>query len=341
MNAKTLGELAEAVQGRLDGPKDMLITGISSLNSAGSSEITFALNPRLADAVASSGAGALILPEGWPFEEPRPKIFVKDPYLAYARVAGLFAEKAFEAKGIHPSAVIGQGCKISKQVTIGPGAVIGDRAEIGREVTVHPGAVIGSNVVIGEGSTIFPNVVIYDNCRVGNRVRIHAGAVIGADGFGYAQGEEGHVKIPQAGIVVIEDDVEIGANTTIDRATFGETRIGQGSKIDNLVMIAHNVQVGPGSIIVSQVGISGSTKVGARVMLAGQVGIVGHIDIGDGVRIGAKSGVPSSVPAGETVSGIPAMPHRKWLRMTAAMKKLPEMVKDIKAIKRRLDRLEQ
>ncbi len=340
MKAFSLEELARLVDGTIEGDKDIVIQGIASLTDAGEKDISFAVDKRAARLVASTKAGALILPQDWPFDEKRPRILVKDPYLAFARIASFFAERPFRPKGIHPSVTVGEGCQIDKRVTISAGVCIGDNVSIGPEVTIHPGVVLGTGVSIGKGTVLFPNVVIYDGCVLGNDCRIHAGVVIGADGFGYAQGPEGHVKIPQVGIVEIGDNVEIGANTTIDRATFGKTIIMDGAKIDNLVMIAHNVVVGPQTIIVSQVGISGSTKIGAGVMMGGQVGIVGHIEIGDGARIGAKSGVPHSVPPGETVSGSPAMPHRKWLRMVNALKRLPEMVTDMRDLKKRLEKLE-
>ncbi len=336
----SLKDLAQLVGGRLEGEPSFSVSGISSLEAAGPDEISFAVSAALAEKVASSKAGALLLPEGWPGKVDRNVIYVKDPYLAYAITANFFAQKPFEPKGIHPSAIVGPNCNIHEEVTIDAGAVIGEGSFIGKHVHIHSGAVIGKGVEISEETVIFPNVVIYDGCKIGQKVRIHAGAVIGADGFGYAQGPQGMVKIPQTGIVVIEDNVEIGANTTIDRAAIGETRIGQGSKIDNLVMIAHNVSLGQHCAIVSQVGISGSTKVGSGVMMGGQVGVVGHIEIGDGARIGAKSGVPHSVGAGETVSGIPAMPHLKWLRMVNALKRVPDLIKEIKNIKSRLERLE-
>ena len=336
----TLSELARLVKGRLNGDPDFKIRGISSLEEAGSQDISFAVGPKYASQVASSRAGAFILPESWPEKLPENAILVKDPYLAYAVTANFFVSTPFAPQGVDERAVIDKSCNIHKEVTIGAGAVIGKGSKIGRHVHVHPGVVIGRDVEIGDETVIFPNVVIYDGCRVGKRVRIHAGAVIGADGFGYAQGPRGMVKIPQVGRVVIEDDVEIGANTTIDRAAIGETRIGKGTKIDNLVMIAHNVSLGPHCVIVSQVGISGSTRVGQGVMMGGQVGVVGHIEIGDGARIGAKSGVPHSISPGETVSGIPAMPHLKWLRMVNALKRLPELLRDVTNIKKRIERLE-
>ncbi|RUM92884.1 MAG: UDP-3-O-(3-hydroxymyristoyl)glucosamine N-acyltransferase [Thermodesulfatator sp.] len=339
MSRYSLNNLAEIVSGRVEGDGEFQVEGISSLESARENEISFAVSTKSAESVASSQAGALILPESWPFEENRPRILVKDVYLAFARIATVFASRPFKAKGVHPNAVIGYGCSVDANVTIMAGVVLGDNVTIGPEVTLHSGVVIGNDVFIAEGSELFPNVVVYDGCKIGRKVRIHAGAIIGSDGFGYAQGPEGHVKIPHMGTVEIEDYVEIGANTTIDRAVFGKTIIGQGTKIDNLVMIAHNVHVGSHSIIVSQVGISGSTNIGSGVMIGGQVGIVGHIDIGDKARIGAKSGVAQSIAAGQTVSGIPAIPHRKWLRLVHALMKVPEMLKDIREIKKRLEKL--
>ncbi|NPA94516.1 MAG: UDP-3-O-(3-hydroxymyristoyl)glucosamine N-acyltransferase [Thermodesulfobacteria bacterium] len=336
----TLKALAEYLGGEFQGDPSLEIRGISSLEDAGPDEISFAVSQSLADKVADSRACAFILPKGWKAQPVENAIFVKDPYLAYAQTAKLFWEKPFDAKGIDERAVVGPDCQIDSEVTIEAGAVLGANCKIAKKVHIHPGVVLGDNVEIGEGSVLFPNVVVYEGCRIGRRVRIHAGAIIGADGFGYAPGPEGMVKIPQTGIVVIEDDVEIGANTTIDRAAIGETRIGQGTKIDNLVMIAHNVSLGPHCVIVSQVGISGSTKVGAGVMMGGQVGVVGHIQIGDGARIGAKSGVPHSIGPGETVSGIPAMPHLKWLRMVNVLKKLPDLFKELKQLKKRIERLE-
>ena len=341
MKKLTLSEIAALVDGELKGEPNIEISGIKNLDEAQKGDITFAVAEKLFDKVKDSKASAFILPKNWPHKEERPAIFVDDPYLAYAILANEFYKRPFKPMGIDKRAIIGDGCEIHSEVSILQGAIIGNNVKIKNGVTIHPGAVIGDGVEIEEKSEIFPNVVIYPGCIIGKRVRIHAGSVIGADGFGYAQSPKGMVKIPQVGIVIIEDDVEIGANTTIDRAAFGETRIGKGTKIDNLVMIAHNCKIGPHCAIVSQVGISGSTKIGTGVMLAGQVGIVGHIEIGDGVKIGAKSGVPNSVKAGQVVSGIPAMPHRRFLRVVNYVKKLPEIVKEIREIKKRLDKVEK
>jgi UDP-3-O-[3-hydroxymyristoyl] glucosamine N-acyltransferase len=319
----------------------MKVSGISSLELAGPEQISFAIKNSMSEQVAKSNAGAFILPETWSDELEKPSIRVKNPYLAYAITAAMFAETPFIPAGIHATTVRGKDCDIAKEVTIGPFCTIGDRVKIGRKVHIHSGVSIGEDVEIGEESIVYPGVTIYKGCRIGKRVIIHAGAVIGADGFGYAQDGERHVKIPQTGIVRIEDDVEIGANTTIDRAAIGETRIGAGTKIDNLVMVAHNVTTGKACIFVSQTGIAGSVRIGNGVILAGQTGVAGHVTIGDGTIVGSKSGVASSLPAGGTFTGAPAMPHNLFLKVATLLKRLPDMAKDIKTLKKRIERLEQ
>ncbi|MEZ0328251.1 MAG: UDP-3-O-(3-hydroxymyristoyl)glucosamine N-acyltransferase [Dissulfuribacterales bacterium] len=321
----TLGKIAEFLNGELKGPADLPITGIQALNQAGPSQISFAVNASYKEAVEASGAGALILPEAWPHPLQKPAVLVKDAHLAYALLASAFDAAEFRAKGIAEYVTIGTNCNISKQVSILPHVHIGNDVIIRDRVTIHPFTYIGDGVSIDEGTTIYSNVTLYAGTIIGKNVIIHAGAVIGSDGFGYAPGPSGHIKIPQKGIVIIEDQVEIGANTTIDRATFGETRIGYGTKIDNLVQIGHNVQIGPHCILVAQIGIAGSAKIGTGVMIGGQAGIADHIELGDGVRVAAQSGVAKDVPAKEIVSGSPAMPHRLWLRVSGILKKLPEM----------------
>jgi UDP-3-O-[3-hydroxymyristoyl] glucosamine N-acyltransferase len=226
-----------------------------------------------------------------------------------------------------------------------PLATVAAGAEVGARTILHPGVHVGEGARIGEDCLLHPNVVIGERCVVGNRVILQPGCVIGSDGFGFAFDPEGegkgprHYKVPQSGIVVVEDDVEVGANACVDRATLGVTRIGRGAKIDNLVQIAHNVEVGPLSIIVAQVGVAGSTRLGAGVVLAGQVGIVGHLTIGDGVKLGAQSGVMNDIPAGETWAGTPARPHREWLKASASLEHLTEMRKELKALRREVDAL--
>lgn len=339
----TLKEIAHIVDGDLQGSGAFEVVGINSLDRACPNEISFAVNASYAEAVKFCKAGALILPENWQKEALPPIseqlsgiIFVKDPYVAFALVAGEFARKSFEPKGISQTAAIGKDCLIADDVSILDGVTVGDRVVIGSKTTLHSGVRLGKNVKIGKNVEIFPNAVLYSGTVIGDNVIVHAGCVIGSDGFGYAQHKGRHIKIPQTGIVVIEDDVEIGANTTIDRAAFGETRIGKGTKIDNMVQIGHNVTIGEHCIIVAQTGIAGSTKIGKYVMIGGQTGINGHIEIGDGARIAAMSGVAKSVGAGETVGGAPAWPHRHWLRVMASLKKLPELEKTIWELKKTL-----
>ncbi len=337
---KTVAELAELVSGRVEGDGNVTVRAVQSLEDARQGDISFAVSMKLAEKVRQSRASAFILPEIWPDDLETPSIRVKDPYLAYALVAQALNYRPFVPQGVSKHAIIGSGCRISERVTVMPGVVVGDGCEIGDEVTIHPGTVLGRNVKIGTGSTLFANVVVYDNCIIGNNVRLHAGSVIGADGFGYARNGDTHEKIPQTGIVVIEDNVEIGANSTIDRAALGKTRIGNGTKIDNLVMIGHNVQVGRSSIIVSQVGISGSTRIGNGVVLAGQAGVVGHIEIGDGSMVGAKSGVAHSLPPGSQVSGQPAIQHTTWLKAVNIFKRLPDMAREFREIKKIVSKLQ-
>jgi UDP-3-O-[3-hydroxymyristoyl] glucosamine N-acyltransferase len=267
---------------------------------------------------------------------------VDNPMVAFAKVMQYFHPPAQPQSAIHPSAVIGKEFKCGQNVAIGPMVVIGDQVTVGDQVWLHPGAVIGSHVIIGDDVTIHPNVTILEHCTIGNRVIIHSGSVIGSDGFGYAPDGRCYHKIPHTGIVQIDDDAEIGANNTIDRATFGKTLIGRGVKTDNLVHVAHNVIVGENTVLVAQVGISGSVTIGKNVILAGQAGIAGHLTIGDGATVGPQTGVGKSVPDGQIVSsGIPEMPHRLWLRVQRFIPKLPEFSKKLSGLEMRLKMLEQ
>lgn len=337
---ETLGEIADLIQGQLHGPPDMTIKGIDALESARDGYISFAVNASYVEKVKKSEASAFIFPLNWPGPFTKPVILVKDPNLSYAIIANAFSQKEWHALGISSAAFIGKDVCIHPDVSIYPHVYIGERVAIGKRVTLYPGVYVGDDVSIGDESTLYPNVVVYHSCKIGKDVIIHSGTVIGSDGFGYAQKGGMHLKIPQNGIVVIEDEVEIGSNVSIDRATFGETRIGIGTKIDNLVQIAHNVNIGPYSILVSQVGISGSCLLGKGVILGGQVGLAGHIKLGDGVMVGAKSGIAKDVPPGEVVSGIPAMPHKKWLRVVNVQQHLPYILKEVRELRKRLEKLE-
>lgn len=337
---KTLAELADYLGGRVIGDPGAEVAGLASLDDAVEGTITFLANPKYASKVATTRATAVILPpgaEGY----GRNVIETPNPYLAFAKLLTLFHVTPQTPRGVMAGAVIGENVVLGADVTIHPGVVIMDGCKLGDRVTVYPGTVLYGGVQAGDDVVIHANVTVRERCRIGNRVTIHSGTVIGSDGFGYAPDGQGWYKIPQIGIVVIEDDVEIGANCAIDRAALDVTRIGRGTKIDNLVQIAHNCIIGENCMIVSQVGISGSTKLGNRVTLAGQVGVVGHLTIGDNAIIGAKSGVPGNVPPDSRLSGIPAYDHRDWLRTSAVVPKLPEMKKTVASLEKRIAELER
>ena len=326
-----LGEIAEKLEGELKGDPEITIEGIAPLDQAGPRELSFLSNPRYKKSYLTTKAAAVIVGKD---AEPAGKtvIVVPDPYLAFARVLSVFNPPDERVHGIDPLSFVAEDAVIGEEVSLHPFSYIGPGVRLGDRVTVHPNAAIMEGTEIGEGSVVFPNVTIYPRTVIGRRVRVHAGAVIGADGFGYVRQREGYEKIPQTGNVVIEDDVEIGAGSTIDRASIGSTRIGRGTKIDNLVQVAHGVQVGKNVILVSQVGISGSTKIGDDVLIAGQSGAAGHLEIGDRAKIGAKSAVFKDVPDDSFVTGIPAMEHGAWKRAKTIFAKLPELYKKLKSM---------
>lgn len=335
---KTLEELAQLLGGECQGPPDLIIRGVAAVDQAGPEEITFIARAEYGRLVEKSRAGAFLVSPQWR-HLPRPLVITPDPYLAYARVAAIFAPPWQRWPGVSNLAYLGKNHRLGEDVSIAPFVWIGDEVCLEDRVTLMPGTVIGNRVTIGADTLIYPNVTIREDCRVGKKVIIHSGAVIGSDGFGFASQNGVHVKIPQTGVVTIDDEVEIGANCTIDRGALGETRISRGVKIDNLVQIAHNVVLGENTIVVAQVGISGSTRIGKNAVIAGQAGLVGHIEIGDGARIGAQSGVSNSVAPGQTVTGYPAMPHKEWLRAMAIIPKLPELYKKINRLEKKIERL--
>jgi UDP-3-O-[3-hydroxymyristoyl] glucosamine N-acyltransferase len=335
---RTLGELAALLGGKLQGPADLVIQGIAAIDGATPRDITFITQKRYARLAAQSRAAAFIVGPDQA-DLARPLIIVPHPYLAYAQAAALFAPPRSRWPGISPLAFLGQGVEIGWEVSISPLACIGNDVRLGDRVTIMPGCVLGDEVQIGDDTLLYPNVTILERCTLGQRVIVHSGTVIGADGFGFVQGKEGHQKIPQLGTVVIEDDVEIGANCTIDRGALGETRVERGVKMDNLVHLAHNVTVGAHSLLVAQVGVAGSTKLGKGVALGGQAGILGHIELGDGVQVAAQSGVPHSLPAGLTVSGSPARPHQENLRIISHLAKLPEIYRRLRELEKRVEEL--
>ena len=336
----TLAELAERLGAVLEGDGAIEVTRVAGIEQAGPGEVTFLANPKYAAALASTRAAAVILDPASPVA-PCAMLRTDNPYLAFARAAQAFAPPRTLPPGVHVTAVVAADAVIGEGVAVGPLVVIGHRARIGTRTAIHPHAVIGDDAEIGPDCLIHARVSIREACRLGARVVVQDGAVIGADGFGFAHRADGtHEKIPQTGPVVIEDDVEIGANTTIDRPAVGETRIRAGAKIDNLVQIAHGVTVGLNTLLASQVGIAGSTTIGDNVILAGQVGVGNHLTVGDGVKATGQTGINHSVAAGRFVSGLPAVDNRRWARAAVLFVRLPEYRRQLLDLERRLSALE-
>jgi UDP-3-O-[3-hydroxymyristoyl] glucosamine N-acyltransferase len=344
VRARPLAELAALVAGEVVGDGTVVISGVAGLEQAGQGQLSFYGNQKYKAQLAASKATAVLVGR----DVPAPTgsvvyVRVDNPHLAFARVAQEFAPRRTIVPGVsgqafvHPEATVPASASVMPFATVARGAVVGERCVIG------PGCFVAENAVVGDDTVLVANVSVLEACRVGARCLLHPGVVIGADGFGFAFDASipGHVKIPQTGIVRVEDDVEIGANSCIDRATTGETVIGHGSKIDNLVQVGHNSLVGPMSILCAQVGLSGSTELGTGVVLAGQVGVAGHLKIGDLAKVGAQSGVMSPVDDGATVLGAPAINAKDFLRSAAIFGKLPELQKTIRELSRRLEALEQ
>jgi UDP-3-O-[3-hydroxymyristoyl] glucosamine N-acyltransferase len=341
----TLQELAGQVGGDVVGDGSTEISGVAGIREAGPGDLTFISNPRYARYAAETKASALVVSRDDGLK-PAPGgaslLVVDNPYDAFARIMGLFAPPGDSVDdGTHASAVVSQTATLGERVAVGANAVIEDGAVVGDGTAIHAGVFVGRSVTIGRDTTLYPNVTVRHGCEIGDRVIIHSGTVIGSDGFGFALSECGHTKVPQIGNVVIENDVEIGSNTCIDRGTLGSTRVCRGSKVDNLVQIAHNVVVGEDSVVVAQVGVSGSTVLGRGVVLAGQAGLVGHIEIGDGAVVGAQAGVTRSIPPGERVSGYPARRHAEAKRIYAHTENLPKLNAKVKGLESRVAKLEE
>jgi len=337
---KTLNEIAKLIDGEVIGNGDILITGASGIREATEGDITFLANSKYSPLMDKTRAAAIITSadaQG----TAKPIILTQNPSLAFIKIISMFtADYAGHPSGIDYTAVIGKNVSLGKDVTIGAYSVIGDNVTIGDNTIIYAGCYIGHHTKIGSQTLIYPHVSIRERISIGSRVIIHSGAVIGSDGFGFIMIKEAHHKIPQVGIVQINDDVEIGANVTIDRARFDKTVIGRGTKIDNLVQIGHNVVIGENSLIVAQVGIAGSTIVGNNVTLGGQAGIVGHITIGDNVIVTGQSGVAKSVPADTMVSGYPARPFMTTQRVNASLQNLPKLFNLVKELKKKIEELE-
>lgn len=331
-----LSQIASALNARLEnGSPDTEITGLNGIEQAGPGEITFVANPKYAAAARRTKAAAVIVAETFPVI-PAARLRVEDPYLCFARALELFHQPLRYAPGIHPTAVIDPTSTIGKNAHIGPYVVVNENVEIGDRAVLLAHVVIYRGGRIGDNFFAHAHAMVRENCRIGNNVLLHNGVVIGSDGFGFAKTHDGHwYKIPQPAPVVIEDDVEIQANSCVDRASVGETRIRRGVKIDNLVQVGHGSQVGEDALLCSQVGLAGSTEIGKRVILTGQVGVVGHCKVGDNAIVTPQSGVANDIPAGALVSGAPAVDHKLWLKYSALLPKLPEMARALRAIVRK------
>jgi len=337
---KTLSEIAAYLQASVVGEGAVEIRDIKGLDEAGEGDLTFLANPKYRKKIATTAASAILVSA--PVEGTGKNfIVVKDPYAALARLLALFYPEERDFQGVSPAAFIGPGALVADGATVYPGAYVGAGARVGRGTVLYPGVYVGHGAAVGEDCILYPNVTVYRRCLIGNRVILHAGVVVGSDGFGFANPGIENRKVPQVGIVQIDDDVEIQANTTIDRGTLGKTWIQRGAKIDNLVQIAHNVVIGENSIVVAQVGISGSTRLGKRVIIGGQAGLVGHIHVGDNVMIAARAGVNKDIPSSRIMSGAPAIPHAEWLRLNAHILRLPEMHKTVQELRKKIEELEK
>jgi UDP-3-O-[3-hydroxymyristoyl] glucosamine N-acyltransferase len=340
MITRTVSQLAELCGATLEGDGERVVTGPATLREATPEQVSFLVNPAYAPEVEETAAGAVIVPLD--FHSRRadlPLLRSENPNRAFSRVVEVFQpELGRPEPGVHASAQVSENAQLGAGVSIGALCVVGSRAVLEDGVVLHARVTVGAACRVGSGSVLYPGAVLYPGIQVGERCLIHAGAVIGADGFGFDPTPQGWEKVPQCGTVVVEDDVEIGANTTVDRGRFGATRIGRGTKIDNLVMIGHNVEIGPGALLVGQVGISGSTKVGRGAILGGQVGVVGHITIGDGARVGGQGGVAQSIEGGKDYFGSPVMEKREAFRVGVLQRRLPEVFKRLDELEKRQEK---
>lgn len=335
----TVQQLAVQIGGVVVGDANAVLTGFAPADNARAGDLTFAENEAYFTKAVQSAASAILV--SGDFAAPgKTLVRVPNARVAFAKVLPLFFPEPSFAAGVHPSAVVAASATVDASAHVGPFCVVGERAVIGARCVLEGGNHVGADCVLGEDVRLFPRVVLYAGTRAGNRVRIHAGSVIGADGFGYVFDQGRHLKVPQIGNVVIEDDVEIGANSAIDRGALGSTVVGRGTKIDNLVQVGHNTVLGEHCILCGQVGIAGSTKVGRYVTLAGQVGLGGHIQIGDKVTVGAQSGVMHDIPDGQTWLGAPAQPDRQAKRMLIAMQRLPDLLQKVAVLEKRLALME-
>lgn len=335
----SLAVLAELVGGCVSGDPSTFVSGVAALDSAGPTQVSFLANPKRKEKLMTSRAAAFIVPPSLAGAVETPLLLTDNPYLAFAKILTYFEVTPHEPRGVMPGALVDPSAVLGEDVTISPGCVVAAGVRIGRGTLLHPNVVVYADAVIGEDCVLHANATVRERCLLGNRVILHAGAVIGADGFGYAPDGTGYFKIPQVGHVLLEDDVEVGACSCIDRANLGVTRIGRGTKIDNLVQVAHNVQIGEDCILAAQVGFAGSARIGRHCTFGGQVAVTGHVTLGDNVTIAGRSGVTNDVASNQVMAGLPVMPHREWLKSTMAMQHLPEMRRELKQLKLKIEEL--
>lgn len=338
-SAYSLEELGRQLDAEVVGEGSMRLTGVRALADAGPQELSFLHNPKYLEEARASRAGAILVGPA-PELPGRALLVTREPYLALARALELFCPSVKPPEGVHSTAVVSPTAVLGAGVSIGPHAVVEDGAAIGDRTVVGAGCVVGRGAALGADCLLHARVVVESECLVGDRCILQAGAVIGSDGFGFATVDGIHHKVPQVGVVVLEDDVEIGANVTVDRAALEETRIGRGSKLDNLIQIAHNVRLGEGCLLAAQTGIAGSTTVGDHVMFGGQAGVGGHVEIASGALVAAKAAVYKSLPEATMYSGIPARPHREWMRSHANLARFDRLKERIRRLEERIAELE-
>lgn len=336
-------QIAEYIQGTVVGDEQATVHTFAKIEEGMPGSLTFLANPKYTHYIYQTKASIVLVNNDFTPEQKIEATLIKvdNAYESLAKLMTLYENSKPQKTGVDPLAWVAPDVKIGNDVYIGPFAYVGEGSVIGDHAAIHPHVNIGTGVTIGCHTVLFPNVTVYHDCRIGSRCIIHAGAVIGADGFGFAPSEQGYEKIPQIGIVTIEDDVEIGANTCIDRATMGETCIRTGAKLDNLIQVAHNVEVGSHTVMASQVGIAGSAKIGQWCMFGGQVGIAGHIKIGDRVNVGAQSGIPGNTKSDCTLMGYPAIDPKQFARSSAIFKKLPDMYNELGRLQKEIDELKK
>lgn len=337
----TAEQIASVIGGKIEGDKDAKVRTFAKIEEGVEGAISFLSNPKYTHYIYDTKSSVVIVNEDVELERTvAPTLIrVKNAYESIAQLLQIYEASKPKKTGVSPQAYISSTAKLGKDCYVGPFACIGEGTVIGDGCQIYPHAVVGDNVKMGNGCILYPNTTVYQGCKIGNNVTLHAGSVIGADGFGFAPNADGYDKIPQIGIVTIEDNVEIGANTCVDRSTMGSTVIRKGVKLDNLVQVAHNVEIGENTVMSAQVGIAGSTKVGSWCMFGGQVGIAGHITIGDKTFLGAQSGVPGSLKGGEELIGTPPMNPRNYFKSQAIFRRLPDMYKELEALKKTIEEL--